>query len=120
MALDSAANVRRRGRYLLKTGLVADFPILQLTAPVRDLSRGGFAIASPAPFQVDHQHQVVLRCAAESTPTVAVRVVHARPDDQPETFVVGFQFLDADRPRLRAAVTTIVRSLELLDEATST
>lgn len=109
----------RRGRYAVKGGLVAEFPSLRLTVPVSNLSRGGFAIASRSSFDSEQCHSVVLRCSADATPMVPARVVHARPDAKPATFVVGFQFLDADQPRLRAAMTTIVRSLGLLDATPS-
>jgi hypothetical protein len=108
----------RRGRYAVQSGLVAEFPSLRLTVPVSNLSRGGFAIRSHASFDPEQHHGVVLRCASDSTPMVTVRVAHARPDDRLATFVVGFQFLDADHARLRAAVTMIVRSLGLLDDGT--
>jgi hypothetical protein len=108
----------RRGRYAVESGLVAEFPSLRLTVPVSNLSRGGFAIKSHSSFDPEQRHSVVLRGVSDATPVVTVRVAHARPDDRPATFVVGFQFLDADHARLRAAVTTIVRSLRLLDDGT--
>jgi hypothetical protein len=107
----------RLGRYAVKDGLVAEFPSLKLTVPVSNLSRGGFAITSHSSFVPEQQHFAVLRCASESTPIVAVRVAHSRATDRPATYIVGLQFLDPDYPRLRGAVTTIVRSLGLLDDA---
>ena len=108
----------RRGRYAIKSGLVAEFPSLQLTVLVSNLSRGGFAVASHSPFDTEQFHGVMLRCGADSTPLIMARVAHARPDARPATFVVGFQFLDPDQPRLRAAMTMIVRTLGLLDDVT--
>ena len=110
----------RQGRYSVAGGLVAEFDALGLTAAVRDLSRGGFAIGSDARIDLDSHHDVVLRCSSESTPAVPVRVAHITTDHRASTPVVGFQFLHPNAPRLRASLTTIVRTLGCLDDAPST
>ena len=117
--LTETGHTVRRGRYVVSGGLVAEFAHLRLTLPVRNLSRGGFGVQSRSPFEPECVHDVVLRCAEQSTPMSRVRVVYANPAGGSGTLLVGFQFLDANHPRLRAAVTTMVRTLGCLDAGPS-
>ena len=106
----SDISTTRRGRFLASGSVLAEFPDLQLTAPVRDFARGGFSITAVAPLAPERALATRLRCEAESTPLVDVRVVHVRPDTSPDVFVIGFRFLDPADPRLRASLTMILRT----------
>jgi hypothetical protein len=83
-----------------------------LDAPVtvREISLGGMAIETPAPFEAAAVHAFRLTMGDGSTVELVGRVMHSRPatSGRADRFVTGVQFVDADSPDGSAAAEEIV------------
>jgi hypothetical protein len=79
---------------------------------VREISLGGMAIETVAPFEVGTVHAFRLTLGDESTVELFGKVMHSRPVDPAEgkaAFVTGIQFVDEDPEEGNSPVEDIIK-----------
>jgi hypothetical protein len=90
---------RRSPRIEILTGLHGRTAAGTGPIHVREMSLGGMAVESAAPFDVGAVHAFELTLGDGSTVQLAGRVVHSRPvvdAAPPVAYLTGIQFIDED------------------------
>ena len=114
MSLGVAPERRRHIRFRVLGNLSGQVVDWGAPFPVRDVSLGGFAIASPIPLDPGVEHRVRFQAPDNWSVTLAARVVNCHPvatgGDAPQ-FVAGFAFTgdtagqSADAARVRQSLS---------------
>ena len=98
---------RRRTPRLVPTGhLAVSIASQPLPIELRNLSFGGFAIAAPRPFKVGLTHRFTFSNDTGLQVNLVAKAVHchARPVDNEQMFVSGWEFLTASADAADAAI----------------
>jgi hypothetical protein len=88
---------------------------LDVAVTVRELSLGGLAIETDAPFPVGAVHEFNLTLGDGSTVLLQGRVMHSRnvaPSGEPAVYVTGVQFIDEEPPDADTTVEDILKKIK--------
>jgi hypothetical protein len=108
---------RETPRVLALGRLHGHVPGIRVPVHVRELSMGGFSVASARTFEIDDVHDVMLSLRDAKPVTLRSRVVYCRPEPVEHgepVFVTGFALLDDESAEVVEALGT------LIDAVTST